>query len=477
MKKRKRILSVLFAVAVVSSLFTACGGPEDKEPANSSDSSSQPAREESGAEDESQPDAGSGQSMGLPDVELKNKKIVVYHITDSLDDWRGTLDRPGVVDIMEKEYGAEFEVVSFADWGKQYEKLATLKMSNDIPDLLMQCDFPVAIANGLCQPTENYIDYSHPRWDGMRNALEANKWNGHYYVCNTAPFSSADWTYFNPQFFAANNMKSPLDYYKEGNWDWNAVLEIAQKTTMDTDGDGSIDQWGLGMSNPMDIHTQTGVPLVEMLEDGSVKLNLRDPKIEEAANFYSSLGPKGYNVLNRTDEMTNAKAILEGRLAIGVIGWWVGVQEGISQGFAEGTLDFVPLPKWPGEETNYIASQMQGLGIGAGCQNPEGAALFLEVMAFTNTDAYRQMYTPEVDPEVDEGAKALGMSDEQIQRLYEMRQEEKVMPVTPVRHWIFWSWDDGFDAVLNQPWSQVLESLEPVAQAAVDEWQEKLNAQ
>ena len=230
--------------------------------------------------------------------------------------------------------------------------------------------------------------------DNMRNALEANAWNGHYYVCNTASFSSPDWTYYNPQFFEANNLKSPMEYYNEGTWDWNAVLEIAKKTTLDTDGDGTIDQWGLGMTNTMDVHTQTGVPLVEILDDGNMKLNLRDPKIEEAANFYSSLGPKGYNVLNRSDEMTNAKSIIEGKMALAVIGWWAGMQEGISDGFANGTLAFVPVPKWPGEETNYVANQMDGLGIGANCENPEGAALFLEVMAFTNTDAYYEMYAP-----------------------------------------------------------------------------------
>ncbi len=465
MVKRSKILSVLMVMSFMSYTLAGCGN-SDTDTTDFSVSENVEIQEESGTETKG--------NTGLPDVELKNKKIVVYNIADNLDGWRGTEERPGVVDIMEKEYGAEFEVVAFSDWGKQYEMLATRKMSNDMPDLLMQCDFPVAIANGLCQPTEDYIDYSNPRWDNMRNALEANAWNGHYYVCNTASFSSPDWTYYNPQFFEANNLKSPMEYYNEGTWDWNAVLEIAKKTTLDTDGDGTIDQWGLGMTNTMDVHTQTGVPLVEILDDGNMKLNLRDPKIEEAANFYSSLGPKGYNVLNRSDEMTNAKSIIEGKMALAVIGWWAGMQEGISDGFANGTLAFVPVPKWPGEETNYVANQMDGLGIGANCENPEGAALFLEVMAFTNTDAYYEMYAPEVDPNVDEEAVALGMSPEQLDVLYRMRAEEKTMPVTPVRHWIFWSWDDGFNAVLEQPWSQVLESLEPIAQAAVDEWQEKL---
>lgn len=466
MKNFKKILSLFLALIMIVMTLVACGSST---PSATADSTS----DQSSAATDSTPAASD--EVKLPDVQLKNKTIVVYNFSDNVNDWRGTAENPGPVYIMEKEYGAQFKVVAFSDWAKQYEKLATLKMSNDMPDLLMQCDFPVAIGNGLCQPTEKYIDYSNPRWDNARPALEANKWNGHYYICNTSSLSSADWTYFNPQFFEANNMKSPLDYYKENAWDWNAVLDIAKQTTIDTDGDGKIDQWGLGMSSTADLHTQTGVPLVQIVDDGSVKLNLRDPKIEAAANFYRSLGPAGHNVLlNTVDEMTNAKSVIAGKMALAVVGWWVGVQDGVKDGFKNGTLDFVPMPKWPGEATNYIASQMVGSGIASNAKNPEGAALFLEVMAYTGTDAYREKYMPDVDPTIDITCRDAGMNAEQLKRLYDMKQAEKTMPVNPVRHWIFWSWDDGFNSVLEKPWSQVLEALEPTAQKAVDSWQTKL---
>ena len=151
--KRSKILSVLMVMSFMSYTLAGCGN-SDTDTTDFSVSENVEIQEESGTETKG--------NTGLPDVELKNKKIVVYNIADNLDGWRGTEERPGVVDIMEKEYGAEFEVVAFSDWGKQYEMLATRKMSNDMPDLLMQCDFPVAIANGLCQPTEDYIDYSNP---------------------------------------------------------------------------------------------------------------------------------------------------------------------------------------------------------------------------------------------------------------------------------------------------------------------------
>ena len=45
--------------------------------------------------------------------------------------------------------------------------------------------------------------------------------------------------YYNKDMF--DKYKLP---YPDETWDWDKYLEVAKKLTLDTNGDGQIDQWG-----------------------------------------------------------------------------------------------------------------------------------------------------------------------------------------------------------------------------------------
>ncbi len=51
---------------------------------------------------------------------------------------------------------------------------------------------------------------------------------------------------YNKQLLEANNLEDPLVLYEKGEWDWDTFLDYCKKLTQDTDGDGQIDQYGLG---------------------------------------------------------------------------------------------------------------------------------------------------------------------------------------------------------------------------------------
>lgn len=416
----------------------------------------------------------------LPDKELVNKEIILYAADANwVEDNRSKTGIPGVIELMEQEYGATFKVVDFGgDYGKQYEVLTSLYMADQMPDVLLGANFPTDLGSGFVQPLDDLIDFSSPLWDDVRDIQEFISWNGKNYFTVMWPFAYPDWFFYNPQIFEANGIETPAEAYAKGEWDWNKVLELAQELTQDLDGDGQIDQWGLGVaSGASTMHMQTGVSLIEADEEGNLKLNLRHPKIEAAANLWRELGPAGSNVMLKDgvgdvsqDYVTQQFAA--GNVAMFMSGWWRGTLPELVPNWQNGKLAVTHLPKWPGEEAAYRGGQIGSAGVGAKCKNPEGAALFLEVWKYTGTEAYQKKYNPGGDSYV-EWREIYGLNEEQIDMIRELDAYKG--PQVPNLFWIFWGWDDGFDSALTTPWSQVVERLEPIAQGSIDSWMEKLS--
>ena len=88
--------------------------------------------------------------------------------------------------------------------------------------------------------------------------------------------------FYNPEMFAAAGLSGPPK-------DWTELLEYAKKLTVDTDGDGRIDQYGFGLVDGLEYVLpfiwQNGSDL--LTEDG--KLNVDDPKFREALAYLQNL--------------------------------------------------------------------------------------------------------------------------------------------------------------------------------------------
>jgi hypothetical protein len=51
--------------------------------------------------------------------------------------------------------------------------------------------------------------------------------------------------YYNATMFEEYGVKTPKEYFLEGNWTWDTFLEVMIQMTKDTNGDGRIDTYGL----------------------------------------------------------------------------------------------------------------------------------------------------------------------------------------------------------------------------------------
>ena len=59
------------------------------------------------------------------------------------------------------------------------------------------------------------------------------------------PWAGNMMVYFNQSLFAKYNVKSPLEYYNEGNWTWENFEKCMTEITRDLDNDGTTDIYGL----------------------------------------------------------------------------------------------------------------------------------------------------------------------------------------------------------------------------------------
>lgn len=121
--------------------------------------------------------------------------------------------------------------------------------------------------------------------DGLRSALDIL---GHTYgtIGLSYPYETAIVMVWNKDLFEREGFPSLYDLIDEGEWTWEKLEEIAIKATRDTDGDGQVDQWGVGgvIGDPGQfampaLATNNVYPTAVV--DGKVKVTLNDPRTFE----------------------------------------------------------------------------------------------------------------------------------------------------------------------------------------------------
>ncbi|MFH1928840.1 MAG: extracellular solute-binding protein [Chloroflexota bacterium] len=79
--------------------------------------------------------------------------------------------------------------------------------------------------------------------------------------------------------------------YPDDTWTWDDLLEAAKKLTLDTDGDGEIDQWGIS-NRPFDYFPWIWSAGVELLNEDYTEVLTDDPKVVEVFQWLADLTHK-----------------------------------------------------------------------------------------------------------------------------------------------------------------------------------------
>ncbi|MDR1953665.1 MAG: extracellular solute-binding protein [Clostridiales Family XIII bacterium] len=355
-KMGKRIgIKLLAALCVVALAFTAaaCSDVGDK-----------------AASDGNASVDGKADMTGLPDKTLADKKVVIYSWMDFVPEKEFEWQSFRFIDY----YGGEVEMIIGS--GNYYEDLYKRVAAGEIPDIVIgeAKSFPAMIMRDLVQPWDEYLDYADPVWEktGAKSDIEAMRWDGKIYNL-TGKAHTLGVLFYNKRIIEESGLEEPATLQERGEWDWDAFKRYLDETTVDNDGDGTKDVYGLVNTGdfPLAFIATTGEIPIDFSD--SFINNAKSDKVREAADFIYNLGENGSNTMSLSDP---ADAFSNGKAAFVYTNDYRGYED-YAQLWTTDGIGIVPMPAYPGGAEQWQAALPDNMWLMKGAKNPEGAALLM----------------------------------------------------------------------------------------------------
>jgi len=154
--------------------------------------------------------------------------------------------------------------------------------SGNGPDLLYTYNhFPWGVTTGMLEPLDEYYDdfaetFSSFNWEDY--ALVSD---GSFYG-TIIPWGAHRVIQYDRTLFEELGVKTPMEYFMEGNWNWETFQTTLQDITKDTNGDGVLDTRGISLARL----SSTFLNEVKLEEDGSISSTLNS---ERSRAFYNMI--------------------------------------------------------------------------------------------------------------------------------------------------------------------------------------------
>lgn len=321
---------------------------------------------------------------------LENPDLVIVWDT-SEEAWNETLENdPNAFNLVwttksafEDMYGGHVTVYGVG-WGDMMDKALEMAANGEACDLVQANDqnFPKYARENAVLDISQYIDLNDDFW--YPNVTEAFTFAGVPYVvgAEATPVVIS----FNKTLFEEKGVKTPREYFNEGNWTWDTFREVGMKMTEDTDHDGVTDIYGFGWWDSFWVqflNTNNNTTL-KYLDDGSVQ-----------GNFFSDAAKEGFEFLQKAylvdkfifppEDGDFFQKYREGKLAM-TCEYGFTAKVGFECDYE---IDWAPLPTGPSGSTYDSGGSLQGFAIPTNSANPEGAAAFIR-MAYELMTDYNQ---------------------------------------------------------------------------------------
>lgn len=382
--KKVKIIFCAILIFVLALGMIGCGtGGEQSE---TSSTSATAAPDTAPASDETQASSETPETSAIadkyPTLQNANLKIIYFQSMEQYE--QSKIDVPDIYDYFldaipefEKKYGGKIELIA-TDWNGMLEKCVAMQNAGDAPDLFLVSDqtFHNTVTKSVVQPLDSFTtDEDFSFWSVKR---ETFSWRGSTYGIPIKPYFK--YILYNKTLFEENGLKTPKEYYKEGKWDFDAFAEVGKALTMDTDGDGTIDQWGFTTY-------QDFVPAIMIANGGaflkvtdkSISSGLSDPNTQEAMTYLTDWLKQPGGFINFGLNIFDA--FNSGKLAMAV-----------GPEYPQPTLpfevDLVPYPYGPSNPNKSAFVYPQAWSVPTGAKNPEGAVAFVYLMNKLTKERY-----------------------------------------------------------------------------------------
>lgn len=149
----------------------------------------------------------------------KNIKGQVVRFATWIDHENGTEAKVPLANMME-DIGIGMKTY-FVEQVDYETKLLNKINAGDIPDIFVENNgFPRCLDFAAPIDTVTHMSLDDPIWD--KDLMEYAHLGDHYYLVNAynSPWREGDLVFFNKTLFEENGIKSPAEYYEDGEWTW-----------------------------------------------------------------------------------------------------------------------------------------------------------------------------------------------------------------------------------------------------------------
>ncbi len=265
------------------------------------------------------------------------------------------------------------------------QTLAGVKYCDIIQFTVTQGGFPTYVNNNIVYCLDDYIDFEKPILKA-NSVLNTLTWKGkHYSITSIYDYAFANVMY-NRDLLSREGITDILDLVEINQWTWVEFLDIAQKCTKDTDGNGLIDQWGIVQRDQPSFCKQI------LGSNGQLVLRYDASKDKYVYNLDSSASLRALQFISEltfvhnvsiNDKTSNVPTYKQGRGAMYVDQYWYNpnmLKAGINSGLA-------PLPTGPDVNNYQNIDQPGSWAILSTCDKPrEISQLLMEAMILWDED-------------------------------------------------------------------------------------------
>lgn len=245
------------------------------------------------------------------------------------------------------------------------------------PDVIITNDhFPQT--HEIAQPLPEIFNIKDGFWNP--SVSEATKVNGKYYFVNSysTPYQVGSLIVYNKKIFSQNGIKSPLDYYKQGNGNWS--YEDLKQCMLDAKSKGFYG----GIIDPTNIAAQMGGSMFEYNpKTGKISGSATNEKLIEAVKYYAECREENlcgnYFIANYPS----------GNIAIALTDPYAIKYNGYLKDMSPSDYGAVMPPNmYKGKKLPYLSTSIRAYGIAKNAKNVEGAYYFLRY--FLDVDKYSE---------------------------------------------------------------------------------------
>ncbi len=267
------------------------------------------------------------------------------------------------IKAFELGYGCKVETSVMA-WNDFKNQFLAMVAAGTVPDTVGIPDetYLKWVTKGLLQPVDDYVNISDPVWS--KEIWDAFSWKGKHYGIGGGNGVTPMFCIYNASLFKAKGVKTPMEYYKEGNWNFDTFKKTAIAMTYG-------DVVGASVSWRYLLHLCNGNTAVNVDNAKGVVTNaLTEKSAITATELLVDLKRGGYATFEAPfDLFGNAQLAMVLERPWNIIGQF----DLRNTTLKNAEIEIAPLPKGPDAKKEYSINIMNANGVPTKAQNPLGA--------------------------------------------------------------------------------------------------------